>query len=116
MSRKLSQSTCEACSADALVLSEKEIEDLLPQISSWTVFEQEGIKRLVCSFAFLSYEDSIKFTNQVAKLAEEEDHHPEILLEWGKVTVTWWSHKIKGLHNNDFICASKTDLLFKKSQ
>ena len=116
MSRKLSQSTCEACRADALVLSEKEIEDLLPQISSWTVFEQEGIKRLVCSFAFLSYEDSIKFTNQVAKLAEEEDHHPEILLEWGKVTVTWWSHKIKGLHKNDFICASKTDLLFEKSQ
>ena len=116
MSRKLSRSTCEACRADAIVLGEKEIEDLLTQIPSWTVFEQEGIKRLICSFAFLSYEDSTKFTNQVAKLAEEEDHHPEILLEWGKVTVTWWSHKIKGLHNNDFICASKTDLLFKKFQ
>ena len=116
MSKKLSQSSCEACRADAPFLDEKEIEDLLPQISSWTVFEQDGIKRLVCSFAFLSYEDSIKFTNQVAKLAEEEDHHPEILLEWGKVTVTWWSHKIKGLHKNDFICASKTNLLFEKSQ
>ena len=116
MFKKLSQINCEACREDAPVLNEKEIDDLLPQIPSWNVFEQEGIKRLICSFAFLSYEDSLKFTNQVAKLAEEEDHHPEIVLEWGRVTVTWWSHKIKGLHKNDFICASKTDLLFKESQ
>ena len=50
--------------------------------------------------------------NKVADLAEKEDHHPEIILEWGKVTVIWWSHKIGGLHKNDFICASKTDALF----
>ena len=111
---ELSQSTCEACRADANRLHEEEIQELLPQIPSWTVCEEESIKRLVCSFAFLTYEDSVKFTNEVAKLAEKEDHHPEIFLEWGKVTVTWWSHKIKGLHNNDFICASKTDDLFKE--
>ena len=50
---------------------------------------------------------------KIAKLADEEDHHPQIILEWGKVTVTWWSHKIEGLHHNDFICAAKTDQLFK---
>ena len=116
MSNELSQSSCEACKVDAPMLSEQEIQELAPQIPSWMIHEEEGIKRLICSFAFSSYEDSVNFTNKVAKLAEEEDHHPEILLEWGKVTVTWWSHKIKGLHNNDFICASKTDLLFKKSQ
>ena len=110
---KLSNTNCEACRADAPVLSEKEINDLLPQLSSWNINEDEGIKRLVCSYAFLSYEDSVAFTNKVANLAEQEDHHPEIMLEWGKVTVSWWSHKIKGLHMNDFICASKTDLLFK---
>ena len=64
---------------------------------------------LSCSFAFSSYEDSVNFTNKVAELAEQEDHHPEIILEWGKVTVVWWSHKIMGLHKNDFICAAKTD-------
>ena len=48
-------------------------------------------------------------------LAEKEDHHPEILIEWGKVTVTWWSHKIKGLHKNDFIAAAKTDQIFSGS-
>ena len=114
MPNELSQSTCQACSADADTLNEEEIQELLPQTPSWTVHEEEGIKRLICSFAFLNYEDSVKFTNEVAKLADKEDHHPEIFLEWGKVTVTWWSHKIKGLHSNDFICASKTDVLFKK--
>ena len=114
MSNELSQTSCEACRVDAPVLSEQEIKELAPQIPSWIVHEEEGIKRLICSFAFSSYEDSVNFTNKVAKLAEEEDHHPEIVLEWGNVTVSWWSHKIKGLHKNDFICASKTDNLFKK--
>ena len=67
----------------------------------------------MCSFAFLNYEDSVDFTNKVAQLADKEDHHPEITLEWGKVSVVWWSHKIKGLHKNDFICAAKTDQLNK---
>ena len=114
MSNELSQSSCEACRLDAPVLSEQEIKELAPQIPSWIVHEEEGIKRLICSFAFSSYEDSVNFTNKVAELAEQEDHHPEIVLEWGNVTVSWWSHKIKGLHKNDFICASKTDDLFKE--
>tara|TARA_Y100001970_G_scaffold245009_1_gene311682 strand:+ start:376 stop:717 length:342 start_codon:yes stop_codon:yes gene_type:complete len=113
LSNELSQSSCEACRLDAPVLSEQEIRELAPQIPSWIVHEEDGIKRLICSFAFSSYEDSVNFTNKVAKLAEQEDHHPEIVLEWGNVTVSWWSHKIKGLHKNDFICASKTDDLFK---
>jgi 4a-hydroxytetrahydrobiopterin dehydratase len=114
LSNALSQSSCEACKVDAPILSEQEIQELAPQIPSWMIHEEEGIKRLICSFAFSSYEDSVNFTNKVAKLAEEEDHHPEIVLEWGNVTVSWWSHKIKGLHKNDFICASKTDNLFKE--
>jgi 4a-hydroxytetrahydrobiopterin dehydratase len=113
MSENLSEKKCEACSVDAPVLTDQEINEFLPDIPSWIVQEDEGTKRLICSFAFLDYEHSVNFTNLVAKLAEEEDHHPEIVLEWGNVTVSWWSHKIKGLHRNDFICASKTDDLFK---
>ena len=67
----------------------------------------------MCSFAFLDYDQTVNFANSVTKLAEEEDHHPEIIIEWGKVTVSWWSHKINGLHMNDFICAAKTDELLK---
>jgi 4a-hydroxytetrahydrobiopterin dehydratase len=58
---------------------------------------------------------AMDFTNRAAQLANEEDHHPAILTEWGKVTVTWWTHKIKGLHQNDFIMAAKTDQLYGKS-
>ena len=109
---ELSKSSCEACRVDAPVLQDNEIKELLSQVPSWKVFEEDNVKKIICSFIFLSYEDSLNFLNKVADLAEKEDHHPEIILEWGKVTVTWWSHKIKGLHKNDFICASKTDALF----
>ena len=109
---ELLKSSCEACRADAPVLMDNEIKELLSQIPSWKVFKEDNVKKIICSFVFLNYEDSRNFLNKVADLAEKEDHHPEIVLEWGKVTVTWWSHKIKGLHKNDFICASKTDALF----
>ena len=111
--KDLVTSSCEACRADSPVLEDNEIQELLSQIPSWRVFEEDDTKKIICSFVFLNYDDSRNFLNKVADLAEEEDHHPEIILEWGKVTVTWWSHKIRGLHKNDFICASKTDALFE---
>ena len=113
MNENLSKGSCEACRIDAPKVTNSEIESLMPQIPSWSILENDDIKRLVCSFAFLDYDQTVNFANSVAKLAEEEDHHPEIIIEWGKVTVSWWSHKIKGLHMNDFICAAKTDELLK---
>ena len=113
MNENLSQGSCEACRIDAPKVTNSEIESLMPQIPSWSILENDDIKRLVCSFAFLDYDQTVNFANSVTKLAEEEDHHPEIIIEWGKVTVSWWSHKIKGLHMNDFICAAKTDELLK---
>ena len=110
---ELSKNSCEACREDAPALKEKEIEELLIKIPSWIIYEDEGIKKLICSFAFSNYQQSVDFNSKIANLAEKEDHHPDILLEWGKVTVTWWSHKINGLHMNDFICASKTDDIYK---
>ncbi len=65
------------------------------------------------SFKFKNFVQSLEFTNQVGALAEAEGHHPALLTEWGRVTVTWWTHKIKGLHRNDFIMAAKTDQLFR---
>ena len=77
-----------------------------------TNFHNEYIASIfidIFSHGIESPEKIVSFANKIADLAEQEDHHPEILIEWGKVTVTWWSHKIKGLHKNDFICAAKTD-------
>ncbi|MEO1899141.1 MAG: 4a-hydroxytetrahydrobiopterin dehydratase, partial [Methylococcales bacterium] len=67
--------------------------------------------RLKQVFRFNNFIEAMVFTQKVADLAEDENHHPAIVTEWGKVTVCWWSHKIKGLHVNDFIMAAKTDSL-----
>ena len=104
---------CEACRMDAPKVTDEEIPSLMSQIPLWDIIEENNIKKLTCLFKFSDYEQSLVFTNKVAILADEEDHHPQITLEWGKVKVIWWSHKIQGLHQNDFICAAKTDRLYK---
>jgi 4a-hydroxytetrahydrobiopterin dehydratase len=78
------------------------------------MYQEEGEPRLKKMFKFKDFAQAAGFTNQVVRIAAEEDHHPSILLEWGKVTVSWWTHKIKGLHQNDFIMAAKTDHLYEK--
>ena len=110
---ELIEKKCEACRIDAPKVTNEEIPDLMSQIPLWHIIEENNIKKLTCLFKFSDYEQSLVFTNKVATLADEEDHHPQITLEWGKVKVIWWSHKIQGLHQNDFICAAKTDRLYK---
>ena len=107
----LIQQKCVACRADAPRVADDELPDLLKQIPDWQPITNDSVLKLNKVFNFDNYSDAISFTNKIAKLAEEEDHHPAILLEWGRVEVTWWTHKIGGLHKNDFIAAAKTDLL-----
>ena len=102
---------CEACRADAPRVTDDELPDLLKQIPDWQPITTGSVLKLNKVFNFENYAETISFTNKIAELAEEEDHHPAILLEWGKVEVTWWTHKIGGLHKNDFIAAAKTDQL-----
>jgi 4a-hydroxytetrahydrobiopterin dehydratase len=109
----LTQEKCVACRRDAPQATEAEIAELKPQISDWEIIERDGIQRLERVFSFANFAEAMAFTNKVGALAEEEGHHPAILTEWGKVTVTWWTHKIKGLHRNDFIMAAKTDELLR---
>ena len=107
----LIQQKCVACRADAPRVADDELPDLLKQIPDWQPVTDDSVLKLNKVFNFDNYSDAISFTNKIAQLAEEEDHHPAILLEWGRVQVTWWTHKIGGLHKNDFIAAAKTDLL-----
>ena len=60
---------------------------------------------------FKNFEQALQFTNKLGTVAEQQNHHPAILTEWGKVTVSWWTHKIGGLHKNDFIMAARTDAI-----
>jgi len=102
---------CEACSSDAVALGQEERRLLLTELDGWQILERDGIPQLEKVYTFKNYKQAWAFANLVSELAEDEFHHPSILLEWGKVTVTWWSHSIKGLHQNDFICAAKCDKL-----
>ena len=104
----LKNEPCEGCRADAPLVTEAEIAELLPHVSGWHVVEVEGIKQLQREFNFTNFAEALAFTNKVGELAESVGHHPDILTQWGKVTVAWWTHKIKGLHRNDFILASRT--------
>jgi len=111
---ELTQLKCTACRGGDPTLTDSEIDGLQPQVPEWRVIEVDGVKRLERVFTFKDFVAALAFTNMVGDLAEEEGHHPAILTEWGRVTVTWWTHKIKGLHRNDFIMAAKTDELYKR--
>ena len=107
----LTSQKCVACQADAPKVTEDELVEFIKEIPDWEPTTEDSILKLRRVFNFNGYVQAVQFCNQVADLAEEEDHHPAILLEWGKVQVTWWTHKILGLHKNDFIAAAKTDRL-----
>lgn len=108
---ELFQKKCEACRLDAPRVTQEEISEFMPKLPDWEIIEAEGMKRLKRVYAFQNFEEALAFTNRVGAIAEEEGHHPALLTEWGRVTVTWWTHKINGLHVNDFIMAAKTDKL-----
>jgi 4a-hydroxytetrahydrobiopterin dehydratase len=110
---ELSEMRCTACRGDEPTLTDAEIAQMHPQVPEWQVIQREGIKRLQRVFGFRNFAQALAFTNRVGEQAEKEGHHPALLTEWGKVTVTWWTHKIGGLHQNDFIMAARTDELFE---
>lgn len=108
----LNQQSCEACRADAPRVTDEELAELVRMVPEWRAIVVDGIMQLERVFTFKNFKQAMAFSNRLADLAESEGHHPGILTEWGKVTVTWWSHSIKGLHRNDFIMAAKTDALW----
>ncbi len=105
----LKSAKCVPCRGDEPPASLKEIQKIRPQIPDWAVKERQGVTRLERTFTFKNFREALRFTDKVGEIAEEEGHHPVIVTQWGKVKVSWWTHKIKGLHRNDFIMAAKTD-------
>ena len=108
---ELKNMKCVACQRGAPRVTAEETRTLHTQVPDWALVERDGIQRLERTFTFPDFGDALAFTNAVGGLAEEEGHHPALLTEWGSVVVTWWTHKIRGLHQNDFIMAAKTDQL-----
>jgi 4a-hydroxytetrahydrobiopterin dehydratase len=106
---ELSKQNCEAGRADAKLISDAELEELLPEIPDWQIIVVDGVMRVSRDFKFRNFKQAMAFSIRVGEIAEAVDHHPAILTEWGRVTVTWWSHNIRGLHRNDLIMAARTD-------
>ena len=105
----LSQQKCVACSGNSSKLSDEEIKQYQAQVTGWEIKEQDGEKRLEKCYKYSNFMKALAFTQKVGEEAENQGHHPALLTEWGKVTVTWWTHDIGGLHQNDFVMAAKTD-------
>ena len=103
---QLAQKTCVPCRGGTPPLTAEEIKPLAVQVIGWKVVESHHLEK---SFRFEDFKSALDFVNQVGELAEEQGHHPDLYLAWGKVDITTWTHKIDGLSESDFILAAKID-------
>ena len=112
----LSQRTCEACTPASKALSQEQCTALLQQLTGWQQVSAVGVAQLSKSYLFGNFNQALAFSNQIGRISDEQNHHPALLTEWGKVTVNWWTHALSGLHQNDFIMAARTDELALHAQ
>ena len=105
----MSQKNCEPCKRGAPKLNDTKIIKYLKEVTSWRVVSEDEELKLLKIFDFVDFEETMYFVNKVAALAEQNGHHPVMLVEFRSVKIWWWTHKIGGLHENDFIMAAKTD-------
>ncbi len=101
---ELAQKTCVPCRGGTPPLTAEEIKPLADQVPGWEVVENHHLEK---SNRFEDFKSALDFVNRVGELAEEQDHHPDLYLAWGKVDITTWTHKIDGLSESDFILAAK---------
>jgi len=105
----LAEKECVACKGDVPALKGNDLRTLAAELNhSWQIVREHHLER---EFKFKDFRDALTFTNKVGELAEEQGHHPDIYLSWGKVKVTIWTHKIDGLTESDFVLAAKMDRL-----
>lgn len=108
----LTRMHCVSCRGGEPAATAEEQIEYSKQTPGWSIVAVEGVQRLSRRFAFRNFAEALAFTDRVGALAEAEGHHPQLVTEWGGVGVSWWTHKIRGLHRNDFIMAARTDELF----
>ena len=113
---ELAQQKCQPCQSGSSPITAEEITALQAKIPDWNLLEYEGIPRLQKLYKFANFQGAIAFTNAVGEAAEKEGHHPALLTEWSKVTVSWWTHDVGGLHQNDFIMAARTDDIYRQQK
>jgi 4a-hydroxytetrahydrobiopterin dehydratase len=105
---ELAEKTCVPCRGGVPPLTAEEIRPLAQQLAGWEVMDNHHLER---EFKFADFKTALEFVNKVGGVAEEQGHHPDIYLAWGKVRITIWTHKINGLTESDFILAAKLERL-----
>jgi 4a-hydroxytetrahydrobiopterin dehydratase len=110
MAEQLADKQCVPCRGGVPPLKGRELKALHEQIPEWDVVNEHHLHR---EFQFPDFRQALAFVNRVGDVAEQEGHHPDILLGWGKAEITTWTHKIDGLTESDFILAAKIDRLAK---
>ena len=108
----LNNEKCEACRRDSPSVTNEEVARLQLEIPDWELTHENGIPKLDRVFKFKDFQMALDFTSELGALAEDQGHHPRLITEWGRVQVTWWTHKIRNLHRNDFVMAAKSDQVF----
>jgi len=112
---ELAEGACVPCRGGVPPLTEAEAEALRVEVPDWRLVTRDGILRIERAYAFPDFRRALDFAVAVGELAEREQHHPDLHVAWGKVVVETWTHKIKGLHRNDFILAAKTDRIYERA-
>ena len=109
----LASKTCVPCRGGVPALHGSQLHEYSHQLPQWTVVDEHHITR---TFTFPDFKQALDFVNRAGGVAEEQGHHPDLLLTWGKVEVTLWTHKVNGLTESDFIMAAKIDSLYTVQQ
>lgn len=109
-------SICEACLETADPADQKDIDAFIESSEEWILVDEDNTPKIKKTFKFPNFEEAQVYTNKVSKLAEDVGHHPVIVLQWGSVQVTWWSHKIKNIHPLDLILAERCDLAYIETE
>lgn len=110
--RELAGKTCVPCRGGVPPMAKPKAEEMLVAVPDWKL--EQNATRLTRRFEFEDFRKAMEFVNRVADVAEEEQHHPDVAIHWNKVDLVLWTHKIGGLHENDFILAAKVDQLLEK--
>lgn len=113
---ELLEQKCVPCTGGLPPATEEEIDKYKTEIPEWEIITVSGELRLQRVYKFPDFKSALAFTNSVGDIAEAEGHHPVLVTEWGQVTVTWWTHAINGLHQNDFIMAAKSDRAYESNR
>lgn len=111
---ELSKEYCVPCHGGEPPLERPAIDELLAELSGWALREEQGVPKLMREYSFKNFADALAFAVAVGDAAERNNHHPALLVEWGRVTVTWWTHATGGLHRNDFVMAAKCDEILSR--